>query len=303
MNRILPISLIVFALCLPLACAKTGGPTTDGLRIAVSIYPLQDLTRQITGGRMDVFHLVPAGANPHHFEPPPSMIRQLQGTDLFVGVHPDFDGWIETLLPAGTPRMYLHPDSNRPKTAAADSSGTDAGFNPHFWLSVCTVRDVLPRLTRALCRADTLSCGAFRRNLEHYQSRLDSLDLAIRNRLEPFRNAAFIQWHPAWDGFAADYGLRITATLEHGHGEVLPARSFHRVIRQAREQDVRLVVIGLNTESRTADALVRELDGRLLRLDALGGPDTLEGNTYVNLMSHNARLLAETLGEMRGRHE
>jgi zinc transport system substrate-binding protein len=282
-----------------ISCAQDPDFKQDRLRIATSIYPLKDFTYQIAGEHAEVFHLIPAGANPHYFEPPPSIIRQLRNVDLFVGVHPEFDGWIEDLLPSQTPRLYLHPDidgTDHPEYPEQD--GHDPSFNPHFWLSVPTVREVLSKIALTLCEMDTLHCEVYSQNLQKYQSRLDSLDREIRNQLLPFQNQAFIQWHPAWDGFASDYGLRIAGTLEYGHGDALPVRSFHQIIRRAKSEDVRLVVIDLNVKSDAVQALVHELDGRLLRLDAIGGPEKTDGNTYMKLMSNNARLLAQAFREL-----
>jgi len=150
----------------------------------------------------------------------------------------------------------------------------------------------------SLCKTDTLHCEAYKQNLQDYQSRLDSLDQEIQNQLLPFQNKAFIQWHPAWDGFASDFGLRIAGTMEYGHGNALPMRSFQKIIQNAKSEGVRLVVIGLNVESDAIIALVRELNGQLLRLNTIGGPEQPEADTYIKMMATNARYLAQAFGEL-----
>lgn len=288
-------SLIVwlFSLLL-LSCAKAPETGSARLRIVTSIYPLRDIVRHIAGTETEVFHLIPAGANPHDYDPPPSIVRQLQNVNLFVGVHPDFDGWIEDLLPSQTSSLYLHLESGMPGQIRSDHV---RDFNPHFWLSVRTVREVIHGLADALCSMDSAHCQSCFDHLRDYQSRLDSLDQEITDQLHPFQGRALIQWHPAWDGFASDYQLKIAGTLEYGHGDTLPLQSFHETIQIARRAGVRLVIIGLNVESDAVKTFVRELDGRLLRLDTIGGPDKPDRNTYIRLMSNNARLLAQALGE------
>ncbi|NQT24845.1 zinc ABC transporter substrate-binding protein [candidate division KSB1 bacterium] len=290
--------LVILLIALILSCSNQPNENTESLRIATSIYPIQDLTQQMAGEYADVFHLIPAGANPHHFEPPPSIIRQLQNVDLFVGVHPDFDGWIEDLLPVQTPRFYLHPNAKNDETEHPENLDHDHSFNPHFWLSIRTTQNVLGQIALTLCKTDTLHCEAYKQNLQDYQSRLDSLDQEIQNQLLPFQNKAFIQWHPAWDGFASDFGLRIAGTMEYGHGNALPMRSFQKIIQNAKSEGVRLVVIGLNVESDAIIALVRELNGQLLRLNTIGGPEQPEADTYIKMMATNARYLAQAFGEL-----
>ena len=291
MNRTIVFILAVLIVLSSCSVSVRNQDTTP--RIATSIYPLQDVTNQIVGEHAEVFHLIPAGANPHHFEPPPSIIRQIQDVNLFVGVHPEFDGWIEDLLPESTPRLYLHPNA-----AHKDNPGEhNHDFNPHFWLSVRTMRTVLPELLEALCELDSSTCPMYIKNFNNYLFTLDSLDREIESQLLPYTNRAFIQWHPAWAGFAKDYGLRIAGTLEYGHGDALPMRSFNKIIQKAKNENIRLVVVGLNIESDAANALVAELDGRLLRLDTIGDPADADRDTYVELMGRNAQLLARGFEE------
>ncbi|OVE78695.1 hypothetical protein BVY01_04680, partial [bacterium I07] len=104
-----------------------------------------------------------------------------------------------------------------------------------------------------------------------------------------------IQWHPAWDYFAHDYGLNISGTVGQGHGDMPSIKHFQDLIRKGREQNVRGIVIGLHIQSSSADALSRELGVPLLHLDAIGTPENPAMDTYIEMMKHNAQYLAREL--------
>ncbi len=46
--------------------------------IVTTIYPLYDFTRQVVGDKADVVLLVPAGAEPHDWEPAPSNLLTIK---------------------------------------------------------------------------------------------------------------------------------------------------------------------------------------------------------------------------------
>lgn len=305
----------IFIGWLPIFCVVISGCTRQGGRspesvIVTSILPLQNIVGQIGGKSFNIEVLVPAGANPHTYEPPPSVLRLLQGVKLFVGVHPEFDGWILPLLPPDTKILFLHPDYqtfNNHEHPAHDHEVEkdhehgrigDTPFNPHFWLSPRTVKRSLPAISRHLAELLPDSGIVFNQKASRFASRLDSLDLAIAGKFKDLSEKRFVQWHAAWDGFADDYDLNIIGTLHYGHGDEPALRSFGNLVKKARTHNVRIVVIGLNAESKTVLSFIREIDGKLIRLDTLGDPDNPDRSTYIRLLANNATILADALGNL-----
>ncbi|HDQ45060.1 MAG TPA: zinc ABC transporter substrate-binding protein [bacterium] len=296
--------MVVLSCLLILAgCRQSSRPPSDArLWIVASIFPVQEIVREIAGDGVSVFHLLPHGTNPHTYEPPPSLVRDLQGVDLFTGVHPEFDGWIARFLPPSAKILYLSEQdgfvshSHHPETEQDTMIG-DHGqpVNPHFWLSLRRVRAVVPILTDALNTLDPQSREVYETRSRVFLERLDTLDVRIRSLFTGIPGRRFIQWHPAWDDFAEDYGLEIIGTLEQGHGDEPSVRSFRRLIEKARNASVRVVVVDLKVESRAAEAIVHEIDGDLVRLDAIGSPDIPERSDYFRLMDYNAKTLAAAL--------
>ena len=84
MRRVLFLILgIVFGLSAP-AQAK--------LLAAVSIAPQAYFLKQIAGDRVDVLVMVPAGSDPHTYEPKPRQLAQLAKAALYFGVGMDVTG-------------------------------------------------------------------------------------------------------------------------------------------------------------------------------------------------------------------
>lgn len=288
---------VVPPMLLILSCGS-GAADNGRLRVAVSIFPVYDIARTIAGNAVDVDYIVPAGANPHTFEPVPSLVRQISEADLFIGIHPEFDGWVtEFLSPRATIRYLM--DTGHEQEGDDHEHVQEA--NPHIWLSVTNGKRIAAVITGFLSDADSTGSKEFRDNLQQYTMALDSLDRELRSLFTPVSGAAFIEHHPAWTYFADDYGLTIAGTIEQGHGHNPSVREFKELIEKGRNAGVRVIVIGLNVESSTARSLASETGASLLRLDTLGDQTDPDKNTYIALMRFNAARLAQSLAASRDR--
>ena len=132
---------------------------------------------------------------------------------------------------------------------------------------------------------------------------LAQLDSEIESALSQVATRSFIQWHPAWDYFADDYGLKIIGTLEQGHGDEPSVKDMNDLVRKGRRGDVKTIIIGLGVESKAAQALAREISGRIVRLDTMGDPENPKKSSYIAMMKDNVRLLAAALNEDENQNE
>jgi len=277
---------IFTALLLALASGCGPGEKKSGAPVvAASIFPVSDIAKRIGGNRVSVFYVIPAGANPHIYEPRPSMATELGKTDLFIGIDPEYDGWIKKYLPKKAGHAFL-------KEKMKSRRYSD---NPHIWLTVRGAAEIAAQISGLLSGIDPAGGKYFEKNLEEYRTELRALDAKISGMFGKCGNKKFIQWHPAWDYFAEDYGLEISGTIEKGHGDVISVRSFRDLIRKAARDRVGTITVELNVDSREVDALSRETGARVARMDSVGDPEVKEKSGYAALMLYNARILSESL--------
>ena len=91
--------LLVVALTLAAASSCKKSDSGSGKpRVAVSIFPLYDLTRRIAGDRFDVLLVLPPGKSEHGYDPTPKELARLEGARLGITVGHDMDGWVEKFM-------------------------------------------------------------------------------------------------------------------------------------------------------------------------------------------------------------
>src|SRR5688572_21430453 len=103
------VAWVLIAVGLSLSSASCGGKkaASGKPRVAVSIFPLYDVTRRIAGDRLDVVLVLPPGKSEHGYDPTPKEIARLEGTKLGIAVGLDMDGWVVGIMKAagGSPKM------------------------------------------------------------------------------------------------------------------------------------------------------------------------------------------------------
>ena len=125
--------IMVVAVCLSMSCgtqqADTGPPV-----VAVSIFPIYDLARQVAGDRLDVVLVLPPGRSEHGFEPTPKEMVRVSGADLGLVVGLEMDRWAERIIhgAAGSkvPVVPMAPRLN-PRSLSAPEVGLDLAEHAH----------------------------------------------------------------------------------------------------------------------------------------------------------------------------
>ncbi len=262
-------------------CSKE--PSAHVPTIATSIAPIADIAQNIAGNAMTVISAVPPNANPHTFEADPSTAKLLQRSSIFIGVHPEFDGWVSKMLSPAGKKFFL--------------SDIIKGDNPHLWLSVKNAKLIAAAIRDFLSSSYPEHSGQFAKNCDAYQKKLDILDRRISTMFTGIKQKKLFQWHPAWDYFANDYGLIIAGTIESGHGDSPSIKGIADVKKRALKENIKVVIIDYYAHNTTADAFVREIAGKAVRLDGIGNPNDNARAQYLSLMEYNAQTLAKALSE------
>jgi len=76
----------------------TDTSTAVKLKIKTSFYPMYEFTRQVAGDLADVENLIPAGVEPHDWEPTPQDMASIADADVIVYNGAGMESWIDQVL-------------------------------------------------------------------------------------------------------------------------------------------------------------------------------------------------------------
>ena len=285
-----PLSLVAAALVILMLAATTAGCTgtdrqDDGkIVVAVTIPPEQEFVERVGGDHVRVILLVPPGADPHTYEPPPGVIADLAGADIYavVGSGIEFElAWKEKIA-AMNPGMLI-VDCSRGidliSTGEEDHSGTD----PHIWLSPGNAKVMVENICQGLIEVDPANADEYRRNADAYQGELDALDREIAGALAESGVEKIMVYHPSWAYFARDYGLE-EIPIENEGKEPSP-RGIEHLIKQAKEEHITVIFASPEYSTRSAEVIADEIGGTVVLVSPLA-------KDYLANMRHVAAAFA-----------
>ncbi len=281
-KRITTAFLSAIAILMILLQPGCGAEPPEGgvLRVAVSVLPQKYFVEKIAGDSIDVFVVVPPGANPATYEPSPSDMRNMSSADVwftigvpfespwlprFTGSNPDLRirSTIENIerLPIDRYNVAGH------ETLHAHHGHTGGSPDPHVWLSPELVRSQAVVIAEELSLLDSSGADKYVVNLSIFNAEIDSLQNRIRALIGPDSSSSFIVFHPAWGYFADEFGL-IQIPIETAGSEPSP-REMSILIDYARENDIRAVFVSPQFSTSSAATIAAEIGVFVIYIDPL----------------------------------
>jgi zinc transport system substrate-binding protein len=282
---------IAAALVIALGCAHAAPPPP--LAIVASIFPLQDVARQVGGDAVRVDVLVPPGASPHGFEPKPAQVEQFSRADLVLTIGSGFDPWADRLADASG-RKDLRRLVFARAVARVPLPGPPT-TDPHLWLDPILMRTFVDSLAATLTALRPGAAAAIATRAAAYRAELDSLDSEYRARLAAAPRKSFVTLHAAFHYLAARYGLEQVSVFSADMEEPGPA-DLERVARFVRDRGVTVLFVQPQLPLSNVAWLREQAGLRVATLDPLENASQPERDTYVAIMRRNLDTLVRELG-------
>ncbi len=263
------------------------------LKVVASFYIPYEFTKNVGGDRVEVRNLVPAGAEPHDFEPSPADIRAIEEAQVFVYNGASMESWVERVLAVVKNRerlVVVEATKGLPLRKVEDE---ELEFDPHVWTDPLLAKEMIKNIRDGLMIADGAGSPVYTENAKVYSAKLDALDVQIREGLKACRLRDFIISHRFMDYFAARYNLTAHALSGVEPSEPTPQR-LAELIRLGKEKGIRYIFAEESDELKALEVLARELGAQILTLN-IGHSVTEEeeqaGKNYLVLMEENLKKL------------
>ncbi len=243
-------------------------------QLTVSIIPQRNLVKFISGGNFDVQVMLPTGSNHETYEPTPRDMEKIASSELYFALGAlDFElTWMDRFK-ASNPKMKVVTTNEGIEILrghAHTESGPDQpnrGIDPHTWLSPLCMKIQAANVCKALSETDSVNSAYYASNLAKFNLLADSVDRIIRNKLAGIKGKSFLIFHPALGYFARDYGLD-QISIEQDGKEPSPAY-LAELIRTAKEKGIKTVFISKEFDTRNAEAIAREINGKVVIFDPM----------------------------------
>ena len=254
---------------------------TDKINVATTIAPLAEFVRAVGGDRVAVTVVVPPGAEPHTFEPTPSLMVDMSKADLYVMNGAGLEFWIDRLLQANKDMTVI--DSSKSIDLISESEDE---MDPHIWISLKNAAVQVQNVCSGLIQVDPANKDYYSQNRDSYLEQLKALDEELNSSFTASKKKIFVVHHPAWTYFARDYALEQVPLMEN---EKEPGPKYlSQVIDLARQNNITTVFIEPEFNPKSAEVIAKEMNASITTLDPLAAD-------YLNNMRYAGRAIASSL--------
>jgi zinc transport system substrate-binding protein len=268
--------LVILALSvLPVEAAVT--------RAFVSVAPQKYFVQKIGGDLVSVSVLVPAGADPHTYEPKPKQMAELSKSAVYFAVGVDFEKvWLKKIA-ATSPKLRIvrtddgiakiamtvqyRDKENHPGHAKTGRRHHAGSLDPHIWLSPALVKIQAEHILNALIAVDPKNRLRYKARYAVFSKEIDALDAELKNTFAGSKGEQFMVFHPSWGYFAEAYGLK-QIPIEIEGKDPKPAQ-LQMLIRHARERGIRVVFVQPQFSAKNAEMVSREIGGQVVYVDPM----------------------------------
>ena len=261
---------------------------TPRVNVVVSLAIFADFARQVGGDRVDVSTLVPAGADPHTYEPGPSRVAKLTKADLVIVNGLGLEAALEDVVEENTSSSAILVE------LAEGLPVIDK--NPHLWLDVLNAIAYVEHIRDALAEIDPAGADTYRANADGYLAELRTLDEEVAAAIDsiPPERRKLVTFHDAFPYLAHRYGLEVVAVVVASPGKEPSAKDVANLVDAIAAEDVPAVFKEPQLNARILELAADDAGVEVCTLHSAALDKKV--NTYVKLMRFNAKELTRCLG-------
>jgi zinc transport system substrate-binding protein len=292
--------------------ANSSQSQNEKLLVYTSFYPMYDFASKIGGDKVAVTNMVPAGTEPHDWEPTAADITGLEKAAVFIYNGAGMEHWTGDVLASLQNKDLIavetskdisllegHHEHEGEEGEHGDEDGHEGKeYDPHVWLSPLNAKKQMENIKNAFVQADPDSKDYYEANYAKYAADLDALDKEFKDTLSALSKKDIIVSHQAFGYLCAAYGLN-----QHGitglspDSEPDPAR-MAEIMEFVKEHQVKVIFFEELVSPKVAQTIAEATGAEtavLSPIEGLSDEQQAAGDDYFSVMRQNLQALKTAL--------
>ena len=301
------LTVLILVLVLLSAC-QTTVQDEDKPQIMVSLFPQYDIIRQIAQDKVDVELFLPAGSEPHSYEPSASTLMKIVEADLFVYSSDELEPWVKRMVEGNASKSLIVLDASNGITLleadhgheGEDEDEEELAFDPHYWLDPQNMIIMSESIRDALIEIDPENEAFYIENANSYIASLKELDSNWQDLFDRAQlNQIIYGGHFAFGYLSHRFGLEILSPYSGYAPDAEPsAQALAGLMDVLAEKEINVIFYEELIDPRVARIIAEQAK---VKIEVLHGAHNLNaeemqaGWTYVSIMEDNIEKLKEAL--------
>lgn len=303
--------------------AAGEGVEEERLAVVATTTQLQDFVRVVGGDRVELTGIMQRGVDAHDYSPAPADVVAIGEASVLVENGLGLEEWLEdTIASSGFDGTRVDTSEGVEVRQSEDSDGHDdgdddgheddgddgddrshEGGDPHIWQSPTNAMIMVENIADALAEADPDAADTYTSNAEAYLEELEELDAEVAEQLSGLTDRQFVSQHDAFGYYLDRYDLELVGAVipSFDSSAELSGAEIRALVAKIDETGAQAVFSEVALPPQTAQTVAEEAGVTVvagedsLYADSLG-PEGSDAETYLGMIRHNTRVIADALG-------
>jgi zinc transport system substrate-binding protein len=251
------------------SCGRKNEPASK--IITVSIAPFKYFVEGIAGKNFTVNIMVPAGANPHIYEPFPDQVNKLRKSVAYISNgYLGFEmTWLDRFYEMNRKMKKLSLGNVIDPIISEHHHEGDKteGADPHYWVSPVCAFKMASSVRDFLIELDTGNREQYDNNYNILMEKIREVDSKAKELSLSGTKRAFMIYHPNLGYLARDYGLE-EISVEYEGKEPTPSRLVELIDRAKRDQ-LSVILVQREYDTKNARSIAGDAGAKVVIIDPL----------------------------------
>jgi zinc transport system substrate-binding protein len=293
------------------ACGKESTQETEeneGIQVVATFYPMYEFTKEVIGDTGEVSLLIPAGTEPHDYEPSAKDMAKIMDSDAFVYNSSELETWVSTMTDSvdtektavieAAKEIDLTEEDHDEDHEDHESDGHTHELDPHVWTDPVMAIKEVETIRDELSEKFPKQAAEFKKNAAAYINQLEALDQEYTEALKDATNRTFVTQHAAFGYLANQYDL-VQESIAGLSPDQEPTPSRLAELKEYVDaHQVKVIYFEENASSKVAETLANETGVELAvlnPLESLTDKQISDGETYISVMQANLQALLKSI--------
>jgi zinc transport system substrate-binding protein len=271
---------------------------TSKIQVVASFYPLYFFSSQIGGDKALVTNIVPAGAEPHDYEPTAQDMAKMESSKLIVLNGGGLEAWSDDMKKNIDTKNTAIITAGEGLTTQQVTEDGETGTDPHVWLDPPLAEKMVDKITQGFQQVDPANKDYYQANANALKAKLSDLDLAYKQGLSSCKEKNIITSHAAFGYLAMTYGLnQVSIAGLSPDAEPSPSQ-LADIVKFAKDNNVKYIFFESLVSPKLSQTIATEIGAKTLVLNPIEGlsdEELAQGKNYLTVMQDNLTNLQTAL--------
>lgn len=277
--------LIAIPLLLLPSC---GNAEAEENSLYASFYPIYDLAKRITRGKMEVHNLTPYGAEPHDYEPTVREVMKMAKSKAILLNGLGMEGYASSLPKEIQAKAHVISEG-------IETLPIDGVTDPHVWLSLSNGIAMMGNILNIVKEIDPENSSFYQSNYEEEAKRFSSVQKDIEERFESLSHPYLVVSHAAFGYLCKDLGITQIYVSGLSPDQEPTPKKLQEIMDTMKRYEVSTIFYEELASNSIAEMIATQTGAKVEVLNALEGLGEEEEKTedYLSIMKSNCEKIWE----------